>query len=233
VNLFYQPNIPDGVHHLDREESHHAIRVLRMDKEHTLDLTDGKGSFYVAKITKADPKKCEFDIVERKEVSKRDFQIHIAIAPTKNADRIEWFIEKATEIGVDQISFMLCKNSERKVINSDRLEKVAVSAMKQSQQPWLPRLSDMVPFKEITMAQADQKFIAYVDSANPKQLHLSSSPKKSYLVLIGPEGDFSKEELELAEKNNFQKVSLGPNRLRTETAGFVACHALNLINLNS
>lgn len=233
MNLFYQPDIPQGIHLLDREESHHAIRVLRMEKGQTLELTDGKGSFYVAKIVKADAKKCEFEVIEKKEVTKRDFQIHVAIAPTKNADRIEWFTEKATEIGIDQISFILCKNSERKSINFDRLEKVAVSAMKQSQQAWLPRLSEMTAFKEILRASADQKFIAHVDASNPRQLHSNAKPKKSYLVLIGPEGDFSKEELELADKNNFEKVGLGPNRLRTETAGLVACLSLNQVNLNS
>jgi len=229
VNLFYQPGIPQGAHHLDREESHHAIRVLRIEKGRTIELTDGKGAFYVVKIVKADPKKCEFEIVEKKEVTKRDFQIHIAIAPTKNADRMEWFIEKATEIGIDQISFLLCKNSERKSINFERLEKVAISAMKQSLQAWLPRLSEMTAFQEILRTSADQKFIAHVDAANPKQLYSISKPKKSYLILIGPEGDFTKEELELAEKNNFEKVGLGPNRLRTETAGLVAVQSLNLI----
>lgn len=229
--MFYQPEIPQGTRYLDREESHHAIRVLRMEKGMVLELTDGKGSFYTAKIVKADPKKCEFEITEKKEVARRDFRIHIAIAPTKNADRIEWFIEKATEIGVDQISFMLCKNSERKSVNFDRLEKVAVSAMKQSQQAWLPRLSEMTAYKEILLTAADQKFIAYVDASNPKQLHALAKPQKKYLVLIGPEGDFSKEELELAEKNAFEKVGLGPNRLRTETAGISAVQVLNLVNV--
>ncbi|HTH54518.1 MAG TPA: 16S rRNA (uracil(1498)-N(3))-methyltransferase [Cyclobacteriaceae bacterium] len=232
MNLFYQPNIPQGLHHLDREESHHAIRVLRMEKEQALELTDGRGSFYVAKIVKADPKKCEFEIIERRETKKRDFRIHIAIAPTKNADRIEWFIEKATEIGIDQISFMLCKNSERRSINFDRLEKVAVSAMKQSQQAWLPAMSELISFKEVLLGAADQRFIAHVDSSNATYLHSIAKPKKNYLVLIGPEGDFSNDELEQAKKSNFEKVSLGSNRLRTETAGLAACSALNQINLN-
>ena len=229
VNLFYQPGIPQGIHHLDREESHHAIRVLRMSEGQSLDLTDGQGFFYVARITKADPKKSGFEILEKKQGTKRGFHIHIAIAPTKNADRIEWFIEKATEIGIDQISFMVCKNSERKVINLERLEKVAVSAMKQSQQAWLPQLSQMTPFKEIISAQVDQKFIAYVDADNPNHLQAVGKPGKKYLVLIGPEGDFSPEELSHALSSGFQKVGLGPNRLRTETAALVACHTLNLI----
>ncbi|MGC4022671.1 MAG: 16S rRNA (uracil(1498)-N(3))-methyltransferase [Cyclobacteriaceae bacterium] len=229
MNLFYQPEIPQGVHHLDREESHHAIRVLRMNEGQSIELTDGKGSFYVAKISKADPKKCEFEILENKPAQRDYFHIHIAIAPTKNADRIEWFVEKATEIGVDQISFMLCKNSERKVINHERVEKVAISAMKQSQQAWLPKISEIIPFKEIFSKPADQKFIAYVDSTNPTHLKQIAKPKKNYLILVGPEGDFSKEELELALENGFEKVSLGQNRLRTETAGLAAVQVLNLI----
>jgi 16S rRNA (uracil1498-N3)-methyltransferase len=229
VNLFYQPNIPQGIHHLDREESHHVVRVLRMTEGQNLDLTDGQGFFYNAKITKADPKKCEFEIIEKRSILKKRFHIHIAIAPTKNADRIEWFIEKATEVGVDQISFMLCKNSERKVINHERLEKVAVSAMKQSQQAWLPRLSQMIPFKEILSSSVDQKFIAFVDASNTKHLQAIASPKKNYLILIGPEGDFSKDELELAQQNGFEKVGLGVNRLRTETAGLVAVQILNFV----
>lgn len=231
MNLFYQPGIPQGIHYLDREESHHAVRVLRMERGQNIELTDGQGSFYTAKIEKADPKKCEFEILEKKEVAQRDFKIHIAVAPTKNADRMEWFIEKATEIGVDQISFVLCKNSERKVINYERLEKVTVSAMKQSQQAWLPQLSQLIPFNTLMSSPADQKFIAYVDASNPKHLQMVSRPKKNYLVLIGPEGDFTKDELELAQQHGFEKVSLGPNRLRTETAGLSAVQVLNLIQL--
>ena len=199
-----------------------------MSEGQNLDLTDGQGFFYVARITKADPKKCEFEIIDKKGGGKRDFQIHIAIAPTKNADRIQWFVEKAVEIGVDQISFMLCKNSERKVINIERIEKIAVSAMKQSQQALLPRLISMTPFKEVISSSADQKFIAYVDNENPKHLKTAAASGKKYLVLIGPEGDFSKEELALAMSLGFEKVSLGQNRLRTETAGLVACQILNL-----
>lgn len=231
MNLFYQPGIPQGIHYLDREESHHAIRVLRMERGQNIELTDGVGSFYTVRIAKADPKKCEFEILEKKEVSQRNFKIHIAIAPTKNADRMEWFVEKATEIGVDQISFVLCKNSERKVINHERLEKVAISAMKQSQQAWLPQLSQMIPVGSIMSFSADQKFIAYVDATNPKHLQMVSKPKKDYLVLIGPEGDFTKDELELTQQHGFEKVSLGPNRLRTETAGISAVQVLNSIQL--
>lgn len=232
MNLFFQPGIPEGIIYLDAEESRHAVRVLRMTEGDQLDLTDGKGYFYSAKITKADSKKCQFEILEKREVKKRNFQIHIAIAPTKNADRNEWFVEKAVEIGIDEISFIICKNSERKTINMERIEKIAISAMKQSQQAWLPKLNPIIPFKEITSGKNDQKFIAYVDATNPVHLQSVAQRDKKYLVLIGPEGDFSKEELDLALQNGFQKVSLGHNRLRTETAGIVTCQILNALNSN-
>ena len=231
MNLFYQPGISEGVYYLDAEESRHAVRVLRMSEGDSLTVTDGKGFFYSAKITKADSKKCQFEILDRKGTPRKKFYIHVAIAPTKNADRIEWFVEKTTEIGVDEISFILCKNSERKVINAERIEKIAVSAMKQSQQASLPKLNELIPFKKIVEAKADQKFIGFVDPSNPLHLKALAQPEKKYLMLIGPEGDFSNEELELARKNDFEKASLGTNRLRTETAGLVAVQILALANV--
>jgi 16S rRNA (uracil1498-N3)-methyltransferase len=230
VNLFYQPKIEEGVLHLDAEESRHATKVLRMAKGDELHLTNGKGFLYTCRITDADSKKCSFEIIERTHFKKRDFQIHIAIAPTKNIDRTEWFVEKATEIGIDQISFILCQNSERKHINLERTEKIAVSAMKQSGQAWLPKISPLTPFKEIIKYEAPQKFIAFVDEQNPNHLKSLASANGNYLVLIGPEGDFRAEELSLALTKDFKKVSLGSNRLRTETAGLVACEILNFIN---
>ncbi len=230
MNLFYQPGIQEGITHLDAEESRHAVRVLRMSEGDQLTLTDGKGFFYSTKITKADPKKCQFEILNMEEAPRRNFHIHIAIAPTKNADRIEWFVEKSTEIGIDEISFILCKNSERKIINAERVEKIAVSAMKQSQQALLPKLNELVPFKKIVEVKADQKFIGFVDSSNPSHLKTFAKPRKKYLMLIGPEGDFSKDELEHAIQNGFEKVSLGINRLRTETAGLVAVQVLAFVN---
>jgi 16S rRNA (uracil1498-N3)-methyltransferase len=230
VNLFYQPDILNGNYFLDVEESHHAVKVFRFREKDSIDITDGVGTLYSAVITKADSKKCEFEVVKKSKQSPRSFVIHIAIAPTKNMDRIEWFVEKAIEIGVDQISFVVCQKSERKTVNMDRIQKLAVSALKQSRQTWMPKIYSPVPFEEILTSNSDQKFIAYVDGQNPDQLKKITIPAQRYLVLIGPEGDFSKEELALAQQNNFRKVSLGPNRLRTETAGLVACQILNLIN---
>lgn len=197
----------------------------------TIELTDGYGFIYHAFITEADPKKCTFTITEKKEIPNQDFNIAIAIAPTKNIDRTEWFIEKAVEIGIDKIYLLICKNSERKAINQERLMKITISAMKQSGQARLPYVSGLTPFQEIIEQEAEEKFICHVDAANPDQLKYMAHPKKNYLVLIGPEGDFSKEEIQLAIEHGFKKVSLGPNRLRTETAALTACQLLNFINL--
>lgn len=231
MNLFYQPAIPEGSHYLDPDESRHTIKVLRLQPGYRLQLTDGKGSFYETTITLADSKKCCFSIAEKRTISLRKFTISIAIAPTKNIDRTEWFVEKAVELGIEEIHFILCKNSERKSINLDRIQKIAISAMKQSGQCWLPSCHEIKPFHEIVTIAANQKFLCYVDHKNPDQLKTMAQLGKSYLVLIGPEGDFRQDELDLAISNGFAKVSLGPNRLRTETAALAACHTLNLINL--
>ncbi|MBX2917031.1 MAG: 16S rRNA (uracil(1498)-N(3))-methyltransferase [Cyclobacteriaceae bacterium] len=231
MNLFYQPEIPKGILHLDADESRHAIKVLRMQVGEALHVTDGTGNFYKATVAVADDRKCTFTIRETITTPPRSFNIAIAIAPTKNIDRIEWLVEKAVEVGVEEIHFMLCQNSERKTINLERLLKIAVSAMKQSGQYRLPLLHDIKPFAEIVTGKANQKFICYVDSSNPNLLKTQAQPNKHYLIMIGPEGDFRPAELELALQNGFSKVSLGPNRLRTETAALVACQTLNFINL--
>lgn len=231
MNLFYQPAIAQGILHLDLDESRHAVKVLRMQIGDTIELTDGHGFLYKAFISDADPKKCGFTIAVKKEIPARDFTISIAIAPTKNMDRTEWFVEKAVEIGIDKIHLLLCKNSERKNVNQERIHKIAVSAMKQSGQARLPHITEMIPFKEIVSQEAAQKFICYVDVNNPDQLKALAKPKQSYLVLIGPEGDFNNDEIQLAIEHGFKKVSLGPNRLRTETAALTACQILNFVNL--
>lgn len=230
MNLFYQPDLPQGIHYLDEEESRHAIKVFRLTEGDSIEVTDGKGSMYSCVITKADAKKCTFKITNQTTSPGKSYSIHVAIAPTKNIDRIEWFVEKAMELGVDQISFLLCDKSERKNINLERLQKLAVSALKQSHQSVLPVISPMLPFDQIVKDKEDQKFIAHVDQENPNLLKNIASANKNYLILIGPEGDFSKREIDFALSNNFTKVSLGPNRLRTETAGLAACHILNLLN---
>jgi 16S rRNA (uracil1498-N3)-methyltransferase len=231
LNQFYQPAIAKGILYLDEDESRHAVKVLRMKVGDALHITDGSGSFYRAAIRDADAGKCVFSILERKSVPARKFSISIALAPTKNIDRTEWFVEKAVELGIEQIYFMLCQNSERKTVNMERIQKIAISAMKQSGQAWLPACESIKPFQEIITKSADQKFICYVDQQNPAQLKSLANPGKNYLVLIGPEGDFRGEELKHAIEYGFMKASLGHNRLRTETAALAACHTLNLINL--
>ncbi|MEX1238796.1 MAG: 16S rRNA (uracil(1498)-N(3))-methyltransferase [Cyclobacteriaceae bacterium] len=232
MNLFYQPGIPDGVLHLDGDESKHCVRVLRKRSGDAIGITDGKGFFYDAIITKADAGQCLFEIRQKQQAPEKDYFIHIAISPTKNADRIEWFVEKATELGVDRISLMDCKNTERSFIKTERLQKVAISAMKQSVKAIVPSIEDhLLQFTEVVeQCREQERCIAFVDAGNPLHLRDAVKAKRSYCVLIGPEGDFSTDELTTATEYGFRQVSLGPSRLRTETAGLAACHVLNLVN---
>jgi 16S rRNA (uracil1498-N3)-methyltransferase len=231
-NLFYQPGIQYGSHFLDPEESRHATKVLRKKGGDSIHITDGKGILYTCKITDAKPDKCAFLIESSEQEKAKDFQIHIAIAPTKNPDRTEWFVEKAIEIGIEEISFIECDHSERASVKLERIEKLAVSAMKQSLKLTLPKIHSIRPLQEfIKIENSTEKFIAYVDSNNPDELFRIAKPGEHYTILIGPEGDFSPAELELAIQHGYKKVALGRSRLRTETAGIAACHTLNLINL--
>ena len=226
---FYQPEISSG--HLLPEESRHAIKVLRLGPGAEIELTDGKGGFYHANITKPDPRQCEFKITQHEIISKRAFSIHLAIAPTKNSERMEWMVEKCVEVGIEKISFILSKTSERKSINMERIEKIVISAMKQSKQAWLPELVPMKPIDEfISQCTEKDKFIAHVDEQNLVYLKNQGTAAANAVVLVGPEGDFTKEELGVAILSGFLKVSLGPNRLRTETGGLSAVMILNLLN---
>ncbi len=230
MQVFYQPELVHNHRWLTEEESKHCVKVLRKREGETITVTDGDGFFYDCIITKANPQKCEFDILEKRVSVSKSFHIHLAIAPTKNPDRLEWLIEKATEFGVDEITLLDCDHSERSFIKTERLQKVAISAMKQSQKAKLPVLHAITPFKSILTLVADQKLIAYVDHSNPKHLLHTALPGQRYLICIGPEGDFSTIELSEALAHGFIKVSLGDSRLRTETAGIAACCLLNAIN---
>jgi 16S rRNA (uracil1498-N3)-methyltransferase len=231
VNLFYQPLIPRGALYLDPDESRHAIKVLRKRNGDTIKLTDGNGVFYEGIVTDADAHQCAFDIHSSAPEPRKNFRIHIAISPTKNTDRIEWFVEKSVELGIDEITLLLCDHTERQHLKIERLKKNAVSAMKQSLKAWLPVLHPITSFKDFVPAVTEEeKFIAHVDDQNQLYLQRVVDPGRSYLILIGPEGDFSSDELLLAERYGFKKVSLGSSRLRTETAGLAACHILNLAN---
>mgnify|MGYP001241821528 CR=1 FL=1 len=231
MNLFYQPQITEGVLHLDEEESRHCVRVLRQRVGDTIRITDGMGSFYDAVITDTGKRNCSFEIRETIPEPARDFHIHIAVSPTKNADRIEWFVEKAVEFGIDRITLVECDHTERTFIKAERLQKVAVAAMKQSLKARLPQIDPLTPFnKLITEDGAAGRYIAWVDPSNPRHLKDAVRKGSSAIVLIGPEGDFSHQEQEQALAAGFEQVSLGVSRLRTETAALAACHILNLVN---
>lgn len=231
MQLFYQPDIEKGILSLNIEESRHCVKVLRKKEGDEITIVDGKGHFYEAIIADANPKKCLFDIQRTYQEAPKPFFIHIGIAPTKNIDRIEWFLEKSIELGIDAITFLACEHSERIKINTERLEKKAISAMKQSIKSKLPLLNPLVPFSSFIQTPATQKFIAYIDQETTGHLMHAAKKQQDYLVLIGPEGDFSKKEIAMAREEGFAPVSLGNSRLRTETAGLVACHTLNLINI--
>jgi 16S rRNA (uracil1498-N3)-methyltransferase len=232
MHIFYTPDISGKTYTLNENESKHCVRVLRLGKRDEITLVDGRGGFYTAEIDDANPKRCSVNVIKTKlNFGLRNFQVHVAIAPTKNIERIEWFLEKATEIGIDRVTPLLCRFSERKDIKTERLEKVMVSAMKQSLKAYLPKLDELTKFKDfISQPFEGQKFIAHCEEQKRDLLKNLIVPHQNYLILIGPEGDFSTDEIELALKAGFQPVSLGESRLRTETAGVVACHTFNLLN---
>lgn len=229
--LFYTPDIAT-VRELSEEESQHCVRVLRYTRGDKILLTDGKGTTYEAIITNPHPKHCAFEILSSERQQRtHDFRLHIAIAPTKNIERLEWMVEKCTEIGVDEITPLLCRFSERKTIREDRLEKVILSAAKQSLTPYLPKLNPLTTYTELLKrADEEQRFIAHCYKDDKRQLKTEIVKGKSILVLIGPEGDFSEEEVKGALNAGLVPVSLGNSRLRTETAGVVACHTAILMN---
>jgi len=229
--IFYAPDILNN-NTLPEEESAHCIRVLRKKEGDHISITDGKGHFYNSIITEPHPKHCIVSISETIEQEKpwSNF-IHIAFAPTKNLDRIEWFTEKATEIGIDRITPLLCRYSERKEMKLPRIEKILVSAMKQSQKAYLPVLDEMIKFSTFIKQPFDgQKFIAHCIPGEKYLLKNLYKPGDNVLILIGPEGDFSEQEVEEALKQGFQPISLGNSRLRTETAALVACNTVQVLN---
>ncbi len=231
MQLFYSPDI-DGTNKIftfSKDESRHIVKVLRKKEDDILLITDGKGFIYNVKIIDANDKKCNVEIIDAISKKAHNYKLHIAIAPTKMNDRIEWFLEKATEIGIDEITPIFCENSERKVIKKERFEKIIQSAMKQSLQARLPILNNPISFKEfIDNKYNGEKFIAHCDDQHKTQLKSLNTLSSDYTILIGPEGDFSRNEIELALNTNFIPVALGNNRLRTETAGIVACHTIAL-----
>ena len=232
MNVFYIPNAIEGLTTLPEDESKHCVKVLRMTEGERFCVTDGEGSLYDAELVEALPKRATVQLSnKRKGYDHWGFQLVIAIAPTKLNERTEWFLEKATEIGIDRVQLFTSYHSERRAANVERFQKVMVAAMKQSIKSRLPHIDDLEPFEKLVKQPFDgQKFIAWIDD-NVKECLCDLYQKgQNVLVLIGPEGDFSPEEVALAKENGFVPVSLGDARLRTETAAIVACHTVQLIN---
>lgn len=231
MHIFYTPDIAVSPE-LPEEEARHCTRVLRLSQGDEIMLTDGKGYFYRAVIDRADNKRCA--VVIKEQIFQEPLwegHLHVAMAPTKNIDRVEWFVEKATEVGLDEISFLDCRFSERKVIKTERLEKITVSAMKQSLKARLPKVNEMLSFRNfISRDFSGQKFIAHCYEGEKPLLGEVLKKGTDALVLIGPEGDFSEEEVNEALRKGFVPVSLGKSRLRTETAALTACFIMNQIN---
>ena len=240
MELFFCPEIINGISILSEEESYHCVKVLRHIEGDEISLIDGTGYFYTAKITSAHKSHCGFELIKKwKEENTSGSKIHLAVAPTKNNDRIEWLLEKTVEIGVDEISFIECEHSERRKINMERLNRICVSAMKQSMRASLPKLNDIISFEKFIHSAStchpelvegqNQKFICHLGE-NKTQLSSVYQKGNDATILIGPEGDFSNDELKTAVDTRFKEVILGSNRLRTETAALVAIVQLNSLN---
>ncbi|KPM49626.1 16S rRNA (uracil(1498)-N(3))-methyltransferase [Jiulongibacter sediminis] len=228
MQLFYRENFAE-VKQLDDTDSKHCIKVLRKNVGDEIWVTDGKGGMYHCRIEDANPKRTGLYILsEEQGFQKAKRRIHLAIAPTKNLDRITYLVEKATEIGISEISFILTSNSERKVVKTDRIERVAISAMKQSLKAYLPKVNEMISINQFLEENtASQRFVCHLsDLSKPLTEHKIES---DVCLLVGPEGDFDPSELEMAAKAGFEQVSLGDSRLRTETAGLVGVTLLNLL----
>ena len=233
MQLFYNPDLDKSAAQFSfsPEESRHIVKVLRKKEGDILKVTDGKGHLYSIQILTSDPKLCRAEIIStNSELPKRHW-LHIAVAPTKNNDRFEWFLEKATEIGIHEITPIICERSERKIVKPERLQKVVQAAMKQSLQVFLPKLNDPISYADfLKEEQHGLLFIAHCEEDEKMELKRRIAPDKDITILIGPEGDFSKNEINIAYKKGFLPVSLSRNRLRTETAALVACTTVALIN---
>jgi len=233
MHVFYTPDISSNEYVLNEEESRHCTKVLRLGIGSLVYLIDGIGGLYKAEITGEHKKHVGLKVIEAKhEYQKRNHHLHIAIAPTKNIDRLEWFLEKATEIGIEEITPVICDRSERKIVKEDRLYKVITSAVKQSLQAYHPVLNPQVPLAAFLKQQNDSvKMIAHCLENEPRQFITNvTKPGERYTILIGPEGDFTTHEIEMALQSGYKPLTLGNTRLRTETAGLAACFEVNYLN---
>ncbi|WP_418263090.1 16S rRNA (uracil(1498)-N(3))-methyltransferase [Flavobacterium faecale] len=236
MQLFYNPTLNESTFTFtfDKEESKHIVKVLRKRDGDILHVTNGLGLLFETKIVLASDNKCTVDIISytKKEPSK--FHLHLVVAPTKMNDRFEWFLEKATEIGIQEITPIICDRSERKIINQERFEKIILSALKQSNELYLPKLNPAISLKDFIIKSEKKglQLIAHCEETDKKTLKSVLKPNINVTMLIGPEGDFSEKEIQFALENNYQAVSLGNTRLRTETAAVVACHSVVFFNEN-
>ncbi len=236
MQLFYFKDISeiDSSFSFDKEESKHIIKVLRKKEGDILFVTNGLGVLFKTEISLASDSKCTVKIFSFEKQEKSKYHLHLVVAPTKMNERFEWFLEKATEIGVHEITPMICDHSERKVIKSERFDKILLSAMKQSNQYFLPKFNDSISFNNFVKREVKgQKFIAHCEELKKKSFKNSVVANQDVTILIGPEGDFSVKEIQLALENKFIPVTLGNTRLRTETAAIVACHSVVFINENN
>jgi len=235
MQLFYNSDIKQGdtTFFFDKEESKHIVKVLRKKESDLVFITNGLGYLFESEIITASEKKCEIKITKETFHEPTNFQTHIAVAPTKMNDRLEWFLEKATEIGIHEITPIICDNSERKVYKIDRAEKIVQSAMKQSLQFYLPKINEPISYSQFVKQSFNgQQFIAHCEETERKAFQNEIKPNEKITILIGPEGDFSSKEIKLAIENQFIPVTLGNTRLRTETAALVACHTIVVKNSN-
>jgi len=233
MNYFYHPTLDNSVSQFSfsPEESRHIVKVLRKKEGDELLITNGKGFIFNSEIAGADPKRCTARVLNSKKTIPHKFELHLAVAPTKRLDRFQWFLEKATEIGVTEISPIVCERSERNKFSLDRLQRTMQEAMKQSLRTYLPRLHPLTPYSEFVKANLpDLRFIVPCEYDEKVELKKRVAPDKDIVVLIGPEGDFNPTEIQTAYESGFLPVSLGKSRLRTETAAIYACVAVNMIN---
>ena len=233
MQLFYNPNInnTETSFVFDKEESKHIIKVLRKKESDILFVTNGLGFLFKTEIALASDSKCTVNILSFEKQDEPKFNLHLIVAPTKMNERYEWFLEKATEIGVQEITPVICEHSERKIIKTDRFQKIIESAMKQSLHYYLPKFNEPILYKDFIKKEIDgQKFIAHCEETDRKSFQKEILKNEKVTVLIGPEGDFSTKEINLAIANEFIPVTLGNTRLRTETAALVACHTIALMN---
>jgi 16S rRNA (uracil1498-N3)-methyltransferase len=232
MQIFYTPDITGVEYILTEEESKHAVRVLRLAAGEKIFLVDGKGIFFEGVIADPHPKRC-LVIVQNiiKDYGKRNYKLHIAMSPLKNPERFEWFLEKCTEIGIDTVTPLLCARTERKIVNIERCYRIAESAMKQSIKAYRPEIRELTKFSDLIQNSTEKTKLIACCEGNRQKISEIYTANEEVLILIGPEGDFSPQEVELAVSNGFKSVTLGQSRLRTETAGVAACHSIAFMNL--